>query len=50
MNIETIQAIKLGDAIIHGSKIYVICTACGKYVQVNKMIFGSLHICVGKDK
>ena len=30
---------------IVGNKIYVICNKCGKLVQYNKFVFGSLHVC-----
>lgn len=30
--------------VTHG-KIYERCAACGKLVQINKLIFGSLHVC-----
>ena len=28
-----------------GNKLYATCKDCGKMVQVNKLFFGSLHIC-----
>jgi hypothetical protein len=32
--------------IIAGNRIYKICPACRKLVQVNKFLLGDLHICV----
>lgn len=29
----------------HGEKAYATCTACGRLVQLNKTLFGDLHIC-----
>ncbi len=34
--------------IVAGKRIYVVCDKCGALVQVNKFLFGSLHICVGE--
>mgnify|MGYP007134671691 CR=1 FL=1 len=31
--------------IIAGNKIYEKCGYCGRMVQLNKFLFGSLHIC-----
>ncbi len=31
--------------IVAGKRIYVVCDKCGALVQVNKFLFGSLHIC-----
>jgi len=32
-----------------GNKIYTVCADCGKLVQVNKPIFGSLHVCANQN-
>lgn len=33
------------------NKLYAICADCGKTVTLNKILFGSLHICIDeKDK
>lgn len=31
--------------LVAGSKIYETCGKCGKLVQINKWLFGSLHVC-----
>lgn len=36
--------------IFAGNKIYEICAACGKLVQLNKFIYGALHVCVDQTK
>ena len=30
---------------ILGNKIYEICRTCGQPVQINKFLFGGLHLC-----
>lgn len=50
INDATIYAIRSGKAIIIGRKVYLICSMCGKYVQTNKMILGSLYICADQTK
>jgi len=30
----------------HGDKAFNTCADCGKLVQINKSIFGSLHLCI----
>lgn len=34
--------------IIAGNKIYFFCKICQKLVQINKFLFGSLHICLSE--
>lgn len=29
-----------------GNKIYNVCWDCGELVQINKFLFGSMHICI----
>jgi hypothetical protein len=29
-----------------GNRIYAVCSVCGKVVQVNKPVVGSLHVCL----
>jgi len=36
--------------IIVGNKIYERCPVCGKLVQINKFIFGSIHICLSDEE
>jgi len=31
-------------------KIYKVCEDCGNVVQINKPIFGSLHICTTEEE
>jgi hypothetical protein len=33
-----------------GSKMYGVCYDCGKIVQTNKPIFGSVHICTTDEE
>lgn len=33
-------------AFIKGRRIYIKCSRCGEFVWINKLIFGSLHVCV----
>lgn len=33
-----------------GSKIYITCTKCDKFIRINKPIFGSLHICIDESE
>lgn len=35
---------------IEGRRVYAVCPTCGKVVCVNKIIFGSLHFCLGGAK
>ena len=30
---------------IVGNKLYAVCPRCGKLVQLNKLIVGSMHVC-----
>jgi len=30
---------------IVGNKVYAVCPRCGKLVQLNKLIVGSMHAC-----
>lgn len=32
----------------HDGKAYARCPDCGKLVQVNKTLFGSLHLCISE--
>lgn len=36
--------------IIAGNKIYDKCLDCGKLVQINKFLFGSLHVCLSEEE
>lgn len=38
-----------GEVRVIGDKLYIICVDCGKLVQINKPIFGDLHICAEED-
>lgn len=31
-------------------KFYDVCSACGKIVTLNKLVFGDLHICTIKEE
>lgn len=43
---ETIREQLLrGEFVTAGNRIYAMCGGCGKVVQLNKRIFGSMHIC-----
>lgn len=33
-----------------GKKLYGICDKCGKWVRINKLIFGGLHLCALEDE
>lgn len=33
-------------AIVSGGKVIAVCTRCGKPVQLNKRLAGSMHFCV----
>jgi len=35
--------------IVAGHRIYQVCSACGKLVQINKRILGSMHVCVNQE-
>ena len=37
------------EGVIVGNKIYARCQECGKLVQVNKTLFGALHICDSEE-
>jgi len=38
------------EYIVAGRKIYLVCEKCGSLVQVNKLLFGSLHICITDEE
>ena len=44
-----LTALKEGKIVAVGNKLYGICVNCGKLVQINKLIFGSMHLCAGKE-
>jgi hypothetical protein len=37
-------------AFIVGNKIYCKCDDCGSLVQLNKLIFGDLHLCLTEEE
>lgn len=36
--------------ISENGKQYTVCPACGKFVQMNKPIFGSMHLCASDSQ
>ena len=44
-NTEEIKRLKNGEYIDIHKKRYGYCAACGQIVQVNKRLFGGLHVC-----
>lgn len=36
--------------LVVGSKIYDRCAVCGSLIQVNKFLFGDLHICLSDEE
>lgn len=36
--------------IFAGNQIWDHCQICGKFVRINKPIFGSLHICLSEEE
>ena len=38
------------NLIVVRGKIYIVCSDCGKLVQVNKFLFGSLHVCLSEEE
>jgi hypothetical protein len=34
-----------GKAVMRGSKVYALCPDCDSVVQVNKFLFGAMHLC-----
>ena len=36
--------------IIAGNRIYQWCDKCGTLVQINKWMFGSIHLCEGSEE
>ena len=40
------DALKDGKIVVVGNKLYGICANCGKLIQINKPIIGSIHLCV----
>jgi hypothetical protein len=45
---EICHLARLGKAFYSGRKLFIKCPDCGQFVQVNKFLFGSLHLCVEK--
>ena len=41
---------ELGKHLVVGGKIYAYCHWCGKMVRLNKLILGSLHICLTEEE
>lgn len=39
------HAMTIGEVISIGRRMYATCTRCRRVVQLNKVLFGSLHIC-----
>lgn len=35
----------VGEVVRVGNKLYATCSDCGKVVCLNKMFFGSVHLC-----
>lgn len=42
-----VEKLKDGTLVI-GRKVFVICGDCGKYVHMNKFLFGSYHFCTSE--
>lgn len=38
-----------GESIILGSKIFQVCPNCLNVVQLNKFLFGSIHVCAPEE-
>lgn len=38
------------DTFVVGSKLYAKCADCGKFVQLNKFLIGSTHLCVPDER
>ena len=36
--------------IVVGNQIWETCAVCGKFIRINKVIFGSLHICLTDEE
>ena len=36
--------------IISNGKIFDVCFSCGEIIQLNKFLFGSLHICASEEE
>ena len=46
MSDEDVSAkLNRGEIVVVGNKMYMMCQNCGKIVQINKPILGSLHSC-----
>jgi hypothetical protein len=45
MNDDIMARLKRGEIVAVGNKMYMICRDCGKIIQINKPIVGSLHFC-----
>ena len=39
-----------GETVILNGKMYMTCEDCGRPVQVNKFIIGSMHFCVNPEE
>lgn len=44
------ERLKRGELVPLGTAVYGLCRDCGKVVQVNKWMFGSLHLCAPAEK
>jgi len=41
----SIFGVPLDKVLIVGNKVYTVCPRCGKTVQLNKPLVGSMHVC-----
>jgi len=39
------EKLRAGEIVAVGNKLYGLCEMCGNIVQINKFLFGSLHVC-----
>lgn len=45
-----IAKLRPGEVLIVGGKIYGVCADCERFLQVNKFLFGSMHICLSEEE